>query len=301
MSLRARLLRLHARLVEKPTLALVTSHWLARRIFVVNARLAYSLPRGLTVERTDLGGVPAWSCCAGEHDRHGTLLYLHGGAFVLGDVAGYRGLVARLARRAGQRGIYLDYRLAPEHPFPAALDDAEAAYRALLEADRGPVTLAGDSAGGNLCLALLHRLLAKGLPLPAACAVFSPVTDLRLQNPSLTANAGRDPLVPPSWGLRGTQAYLAGHDPADPEVSPVLGTFTGAPPVWITVDRDEVLYDDSVLMAEKLRSDGVDVTLTEHDGLFHVWPLHHGRMPEADATLAEAGAFLRARAAPPPG
>ena len=217
---------------------------------------------------------------------------------MLGNLRGYRHLVAAIGHRARMRSVFLNYRRAPEHPFPAALDDAEAAWR-VLSADpaAGPLTLAGDSAGGNIALALLHRILAKGLPPPAAVAVLCPVTDLRLGNASLAANRRTDPLVSTRWGARGVTAYLNGADPAQPDASPILGDFTGAPPVLIHTDTTEVLYDDARLMADHLRAQGVAVTLRSQTGLPHVWHMNVGRTPEADASVAEVADFLARHAA----
>ncbi len=286
---------LYARYVQKPALAWVRPQWLARKVFSLNAMTAYKQPRGLRVTKITLGGVPSAICSRTSEATVGTILYIHGGAFVIGNLRGYRHLIAELAVQSGQRGVYIDYRLAPEHPFPAALDDAEAAYRALLEdPDTGPITLVGDSAGGNLVLALVLRLKRLGLPLPLACACMSPGTDLRLQNPSLAANQKSDLLVPMSWGARGVRDYLAGQDPATPEISPILGDFAGAPPIFINVDQTEVLYDDSRLMVANLKTQGVDVTLVEERGLPHVWHLNVGRSPEADASVTQIARFLRA-------
>ncbi len=284
----------YARIVQKPALALVQPQWLARKVFSLNAIVAYRQPKGLRITPLTLGHVPAAHCAMTDAPTRGTMLYIHGGAFVIGNLRGYRHLVAQIAAQSGQRGLYLDYRLAPENPYPAALDDAEAAYRALAEDPAtGPITLVGDSAGGNLTLALLLRLKRLGLPMPAASAVMSPGTDLRLQNPSLTANQKSDPLVPMSRGARGIRDYLAGQDPAQPEISPILGDFSGTSPIFINVDQTEVLYDDDRLMAAQLKSQGVDVTLVAERGLSHVWHLNVGRSPEADTSVRQIAHFLR--------
>ena len=292
-SYRQRLATLNARLVQKPLLALVRNPVLMRRLFTLNAIIGARTPRGLTLTPLRLGQRTCTLCDTGQAHDHGTLLYIHGGAFVLGNLRGYRHLVAAIGHRARMRSVFLNYRRAPEHPFPAALDDAEAAWR-VLSADpaAGPLTLAGDSAGGNIALALLHRILAKGLPPPAAVAVLCPVTDLRLGNASLAANRRTDPLVSTRWGARGVTAYLNGADPAQPDASPILGDFTGAPPVLIHTDTTEVLYDDARLMADHLRAQGVAVTLRSQTGLPHVWHMNVGRTPEADASVAEVADFL---------
>ena len=290
LSRRQRLVNTYARAVQKPLLALTRPQWLARKVFSLNAMTLYRAPGALALKSRDHR---CTECDPGLGQSRGTIFYIHGGAFVIGNLRGYKHLVGTLAQRTGMRGIYVDYRLAPEDPAPAALDDVTAAYLALAaDSDTGPIAVVGDSAGGNIALALLHRLLANGEPLPASVTAISPVTDLRLQNPSLTANRRADPLVPMSWGLRGVTQYLAGQSPDTPEISPILGTFTGAPPVLIHTDTTEVLYDDARLMAEHLRAQGVDVTYRETTGLPHVNHLNLGLTPEADAAVAHVTDFI---------
>lgn len=292
-SIQQRLATLHARLVQKPLLALVSRPSVLRRLFTINAILNFRRPHGLRLTRMPQTRCIGVDCADGTTPKQGTLLYIHGGAFVLGSLRGYQHLLARLSQLSGLRTVFLDYRLAPEHPFPAAVDDAEAAWRALCaDPASGPLTLAGDSAGGNIALALLQRIIAFDLPRPCAVAVMSPITDLRLHNATLRTNRRHDPLVSTRWGARGVAAYLDGADPTHPDASPILGDFSGAPPVLIHVDRTEVLYDDARLMAEALRAQGVDVTLTVTTGLPHVWHLNVGRTPEADKYVAEIAHFL---------
>lgn len=299
LSRRQRILNRYARYVQKPVLSVVKSPALVRKAFSLSATLFNKRPTGLQVDGTTLGTVPAYRCRIDATPEDGTLFYIHGGGFVIGDILSYQHLVGRMAQEAGMRGIFVDYRLAPEHPFPAGLDDVEAAYRAVLDdPDSGPICVVGDSAGGNLAFALILRLKRQGLPLPAACACMSPVTDLRLRNPSLADNRRRDPLVSPDWGRRSIAQYLDGQSPAQEDASPILGDFTGAPPVYLCCDVTEVLYDDSRLMAERLREAGVTLFYSEHEGLPHVWHLNVGRSPEADASVAEIGAFLSRHARP---
>lgn len=289
---------LYARWVQKPGLALPLPVPLSRALADTSCRLAAATPPGLRLRREVLrdGGaeVPAWRCDLGGETGRGPLLYLHGGGFVLGSPRMYRHLVARLADGAGMTGWLVDYRRAPEHPFPAALDDARTAWRALLAqgADPGRLVLAGDSAGGNLALALLHRILEEGGPPPAAAAVFSPVTDLTGGSPSLKQNLRSEMLVPANWARRSLAAYVAGADPRDPRLSPLFGRFDGAGPVLIQYAAEEMLADDSRRMAEALRAQGVVVTLDEWREVPHVWHLNVGRSPEADRAVAEAARFL---------
>ncbi|RMA42148.1 alpha/beta hydrolase [Rhodophyticola porphyridii] len=283
-----------ARYGQKPVLALPFPQPVARALFNLNARIVYKTPRDLTLRADRIGGVPGvWAGRRGQA-KNGVLLFLHGGAFVLGSVRSYRHLVAALAAEAGLEGFLADYRLAPEHPFPAALDDALAAYRGLLAAGHAPdrIALAGDSAGGGLVLSLLHVLGRDGLPMPAVAGVMSPITDMTFSGASITGNLKRDPLIPVKWGYRGVMEYLNGHDPDDPRVSPLFGDFSSAPPVMIQACETEVLRDDGVRMADLLRRAGREVVLDIWPRVPHVWHLMAGRVPEADRAIAELGGFL---------
>ncbi|SFK79920.1 Acetyl esterase/lipase [Shimia haliotis] len=221
------------------------------------------------------------------------VLYLHGGAFMIGGLRDYKALLSGLAHAAGCAVYFLDYRKAPEHPFPAALNDAEAALRFLQEAyGAAQVSVAGDSAGGCLALALTHRVLAKEKAAPSAVAVFSPVTDLTGRSPSFEANAAKDALLPRRFVLRGNAAYVGDADPHNPEVSPLFGTFSGGPKMLFQVDKTERLYDHSTRMVAALQEQSVPVTLRESDGLMHCYQMYSSVTPEADQALAAAAAFL---------
>jgi acetyl esterase/lipase len=237
------------------------------------ARLTTLPPPGLHRRRTEVAGpgraVPCWHLTPQGARDGARLLYLHGGGFVLGSERTHRALAARLAQAAGATAVVPDYRLAPEHPFPAALEDAAAVWDSLA-AEGGRLTLAGDSAGGALALALAQRLAAAGRPGPAALA-----------------------LIPPAWGLWAAAAWLGGHDPADPAVSPLFGPMAGLPPVAIHAVAEEMLRDDSTRLAERLRAAGVPVRLRLWHGLPHVFQIRAGRLRQADASLDALGAFLR--------
>ena len=294
---------LYARLAQKPMLALVGYQPLARRIADLSAALTLKTPADLQLTDRTLThadrSVRATLCRTGTEPAGGTLLYLHGGAFMIGSLRMYRHLVARLGEAAGQRAYFLHYGLAPEHPFPFALDQATIAYQALCaDPDAGPISIVGDSAGGNLVFALLHRICSRDLPRPAAVVAMSPLTDMRMTGASLRANRRSDHLVPVRWARRGAEAYRAGHDPVDPDLSPVLGDFTGAPPCLIHADATEMLVDDARAIADVLRAQGVATTLEISHGRTHVWHLNVGRCPEADASVAGIGAFLRRAAVP---
>ena len=231
----------------------------------------------------------------GQVRRDKVILFLHGGAYLFGGSASHRPLAAALAQRTGARVLVPDYRLAPAHPFPAAIDDAVAAYRHLLTIGHAPkdIAIAGDSAGGGLTMALLHVAGTADLPYPACAVAFSPWSDLTLSGESHRRNARREVLLPVERIEEARDHYLAGAPADDPRASPVHGSFEGAPPVLIQASRAEILEDDARAMAARLTEEGVDVQLDFWARTPHVWQHLHGRLPEADQALDEAGAFLR--------
>jgi acetyl esterase/lipase len=227
-----------------------------------------------------------------------TLLYHHGGAYVSGRPSTYRNLAARLARELRADVLLARYRLAPEHPHPAALDDAFATYRALLaRVDPAALALCGDSAGGGLTLALLQRVRDAGLPLPAAAVLLSPWTDLGDDAPSRAANAEADAMLSRAMLRGAAAAYLAGADPQSPAASPVHGGLADLPPLLVAVDDTELLLDDATRVVEGVRAAGGDATLVRRSGLLHVWPVLVPLMREARETADEIVDFLEARLA----
>ena len=229
---------------------------------------------------------------AGAPDR--TVIYFHGGGYVLGSPATHRELAARLALAASARVLLLDYRLAPEHPFPAAIDDALAAVR-LLRAQGVPMSrlvLAGDSAGGNLALVTLLSLREAGEPLPAGAALVCPWVDMTLTSRSIDANAPWDYLdraTAEGW----TRHYLAGHDPRDPRCSPLFADLSRLPPLLIQVGTAEMLYDEGVAFAAKAGAANDQVVLREAPGMVHDWHLLAALLPEARTAIDQLGAFVR--------
>jgi acetyl esterase/lipase len=223
------------------------------------------------------------------------ILYLHGGAYIAMAAWSYRTITSRLAIWSDTRVFALDYRLAPEHPFPAALDDALAAYRALVAAgtpaDR--IVVAGDSAGGGLALALLVTLRDAGDALPAGAVVMSPWTDLAATGQSLVDNDESDSLFFGSWVAAMAVHYLAGAPATDPRASPLYADLTGLPPLLIQVSDSEVLLDDSRRVAANARRAGVVVTERIWPGLPHVWQFFAVILPEGRAALREAAGFIR--------
>jgi epsilon-lactone hydrolase len=250
-------------------------------------------PAGTQVSVIDAGGVPSELIAtpASRPDRH--VLYLHGGGYVAGSPALYRHFTARIATAAHARVLVIDYRLAPEHPFPAALDDADAAYRWLIacEADRRSTVIMGDSAGGGLALALLLKLRDSGRDRPAAAVALSPWTDLALTGASLAHNARSDPMLNAADTRLFAGSYLAGADPYHPYASPLYGDASGLPPTLIHAGSDEILRDDAVRMAQMMRAAGCHVEIELWPRMPHVWHLFAPVLPEANAAIARIGAF----------
>lgn len=298
MSLPARLLNFWLPLTEKRHLGSAQDIAALRRLTDLKARLWLRPPPGSPLRQGTVAGRPAlW---ANEAAEGPLLLYFHGGAYVMGGAATHRALALRLAQEAALPLCLPEYRLAPEHPCPAALEDGLAAYGALCD-HPGGVILGGDSAGGGLALALMAEILAQGLPRPRGLFAFSPWTDLTLSGASCVENAARDVLLPVDRAEDCAALYLGTCGPEDPRASPLFARFPGAPPVWLTVSDSEILRDDSLRMAEHLRREGTEVTLLLEPDLPHVWPLFHAVLPEGRETLRALGGWLKALSPPADG
>jgi monoterpene epsilon-lactone hydrolase len=248
----------------------------------------------VTLTPRTLGGVPALDVAVEGADGDAVILYLHGGGYAIGSARTGANLAAPLARRTGQQAVSLEYRLAPENPFPAALDDALAAYKELLETGR-EIVIAGDSAGGGLALATMLAARREGFRLPAGAVVFSPWTDLTLPGGSLDTRGDVDPLFSRAHMEQYAVYYLAGQDPKDELASPLLADLTGLPPLLIQVGTAEVLLDDALRLAVHAAEQDVDVSLDVVAGAPHVYQLNVGVMDEADEALDRAAAFIRNR------
>lgn len=248
------------------------------------------------VAEAGAGGVPGYWLSAPGADPDHVLLYVHGGAYSLGSLRSHGELAARLGRAAGMRVFFPEYRLAPEHPFPAAVDDVRATWGWLRDEQGLPaesIALAGDSAGGGLVLALLTALRDAGARLPSAAVLLSPFTDLTASGASITERVAEDPLFTPDM-IRGmAPGYLAGADPRAPLASPVFAEPNGFPPLLVLVGSAELLLSDSERLAAAATHAGVDVTLHLGEGLPHVYPIMLGTPEAAEATEEIAG-FLRA-------
>lgn len=223
------------------------------------------------------------------------ILYSHGGGYLFGSPLSYRAFTTRLAHATGMNVFVPDYRLAPEHVFPAAADDILAVYRWLLQRHQPQhIVLVGDSAGGGLSLSLLVQIRQQGLPMPARVVLMSPYSDLATRSPSLDQNSATCAMFTGEVIRRAAQAYLAGADPEDPRASPVYADYSGFPPMAIYLSDNEVLRDDGLRVAENAAAAGVPVQLQVWRGQAHVWPLFAPYVPEAATVLKHMAAFLRA-------
>jgi acetyl esterase/lipase len=299
MSLRSELVRLALPWLVRRHRDRVATVAEARQRFAFFAGLAPAPPPDTERIWLDAGGARAIRVSTPVSAPDRLVLYLHGGAYVAGSPALYRDFIWRVATASRSRVVVPDYRLAPEHPFPAALDDAVNAYRWLLHGGASPqrIALMGDSAGGGLVLGALLRLRDEGAPLPGAAVALSPWTDLALTGESLRRNAGLDAIVDPAEMPRFAGYYLGGADPHTPYASPLYGDPTGLPPTLIQVSDEETLLDDSVRLAERMRAAGCDVSLEVWPRMPHVWQTWARVVPEARRALVRIGAFVQEKCA----
>ena len=258
-------------------------------------------PRGVRYRPGSLGGIPGeWveSGSPAQEAGRTTLLYIHGGGFIACSPRTHRPITGWFAAH-GFRVFAPDYRLAPEHPFPAAVDDVIAAWHGLQAAVPGQVVVAGDSAGGTLALALMLRLRDEGAVLPGAAALFSPGTDMAGTGASMQSNSRRDAMFRGDALRHLAAAYLGGADPRTPLASPLYANLAGLPPLLIHVGEREVLRDDATRLADRARAAGVIVDLQVWPIVPHVWQFAHATVPEARRSLAAAAAFLHHAGADP--
>jgi epsilon-lactone hydrolase len=251
----------------------------------------------IRLEATDANGVAAeWSLAPGS-DPSRVLLFFHGGGYCSGSIVSHRGMVTEVGRSARVRTLAVAYRLAPEHPFPAALEDARAAYGFLL--DHGiaapRIVVGGDSAGGGLTLALMTSLRDAGERLPGCAWLVSPWVDLQMTGASLAEKANVDPLISKPYLEELASAYLAGADPANPLVSPLNADLAGLPPLLVQVGSAETLLDDAVRIAQRAGAADVRINLEIWPHMIHAWHLWATQLEEGRRAIASAGAFIRAR------
>lgn len=254
-----------------------------------------ALTPALSRHNDDLGGVPTeWT--RGNHPARGAILYCHGGGYVVGSPRAYRGMAARLATLTRCDVAVIDYRLAPEHVYPAAPDDAIAAYRALLSRfDASRIVIAGDSAGGNLALVTLLRARDQGLPLPGGAVLLSPWTDLTGSGASIRTNARRDSMLPAQRIHEAARLYAPTAQLDHPDVSPLFADLSGLPPLSVHVGTTEILLDDSQRLVERARLHGVSAELERWHRMPHVFPMFAEFLPEGRQALELIGRFVSDR------
>ena len=266
-----------------------------RRATFAPAGRLYPVPDDVLVSEVTAGGVPAHWLAAPGADAGRVLIFLHGGGFEFGSLRSDGELAARLGRASGMRVLFPEYRLAPEHPFPAAIDDVLAAWR-WLRVDQGlssrSIAVAGDSAGGGLAVAMLVAARDAGEALPAAAVLMSPTVDLTSSGASMTERADQDPISTPAMLRQFATDYLAGADPLTPMASPLFALLSGLPPLLVQVGTADLLLSDSERLAVAAAGAGVDVTLEIGEGLPHVYPIMLGT-PEAAEATERIGQFLR--------
>lgn len=258
---------------------------------------AHPIASDISLEAGSVDGVPVeWSSAPGS-DPSRALLFFHGGGYCSGSIASHRGMVTELGRAAGVRTLAVGYRLAPEHPFPAGLEDARAAYAFLIDGGIAPqrIALGGDSAGGGLSLALMTCLRDSNDPLPGCAWLVSPWVDLEMTGASLAAKAAVDPLIQKPYLEELAAAYLGGGDPANPLVSPLHADLSGLPPLLVQVGSAETLLDDAVRISSRAGAADVPVTLEIWPHMIHAWHLWAAMLEAGRRAINSAGAFIGAR------
>ncbi len=301
MSTRLYLVNFYLRHFVRPTLAKITEPAKARRHMERSSSLIPGKPSEARYLSESIAGpagsVPVeWVSC-GRAGRRRIILYLHGGAYLMGSPRTHRSITAHLARLTGMRVMVPDYRLAPENPAPAAVEDALAAYATLLAQGYDPrdIVFAGESAGGGLCFALLLMARAKGYPAPGCIVTFSPWVDLAHTGDSITENADSEAMLPAERVDEVAAFYIGNGDPCDPLISPLYGEYDAPPPTYIAASGAEILRDDAIRMAEILRAAGGEVTLDMATNTPHAWQFFGTVIPESRTSLEAAARFVKAQ------
>ncbi len=260
-------------------------------------RISERVPADVICEKVDAGGVKAEWIAAPSAATDRVILYLHGGGYVVGSINTHRAMVSRIARASNGRALSIDYRLAPEHPFPAAVEDATASYKWLLAQGYKPgkIVIAGDSAGGGLTIAALLAIRDAGLPMPAGAVPISPWTDLEGTGESVRTRAARDVMVTQDNLQSSAKQYYGTNDPKDPLVSPVHANYRGLPPMLIQVGDAEILLDDATRVAKSAKAAGVEVDLEVWDEMPYVWHVFAKYLPEGQQAIDKIGKFVIAR------
>ncbi|HSP56386.1 MAG TPA: alpha/beta hydrolase [Dehalococcoidia bacterium] len=283
---------LRSRPIESPEVPIEQ----ARATFDAVANM-FVLPDDVIREPVDVDGTPGEWISTPTAQNGLTLLYLHGGGYVIGSINSHRDLISRLARAAGARALAIDYRLAPEHPFPAAVEDATKAYRWLLRQGVRPekTVVAGDSAGGGLTVATLLALRDAGDALPAAAVCISPWTDLEIKGETMVTKKDVDPMIRPEDAKGGAERYHGNTDPSHPLISPINADLSGLPPMLVQVGTSEVLMSDSTRLAQRAEAAGVEVTLEQWEEMIHVWHFFAFMLPEGQQAIERIGQYVRGK------
>ena len=273
----------------------------ASRAMFEQMTAAFPLPAGVASTPVDAGGIPAEWIAASRAGDDQTIYWLHGGGYCIGSINTHRGMLARISAATRARVFAIDYRLAPEDPFPAAVEDAVSGYLWLLASGVDPeqIIIGGDSAGGGLAVATVVALKEDGKPLPAAAVCISPWTDMALTGDSLRSKAETDPMITNDGITRVRDAYVGDSDPSAPLVSPIYAGLSGLPPLLIQVGENEVLLNDSTRLAERAEAAGVDVTLEVWPEMIHVWHFFAAMLPEGQKAIDRIGEWVRQRLGAP--
>ena len=269
--------------------------WAERRARIDEVGSVWPVAEDIQLERVDLGGVPGEFSLAPSSDASRVLMFFHGGGYCSGSIVSHRRMVTEAGRAARMRTLAVEYRLAPEHPFPAAHDDALAAWRYLraLGVAADSIAVGGDSAGGNLTIALINRLRGAGEPQPACAWLASPWTDLTMSGATLTAKDTIDPLIHKGYLEELAAAYAGTADRRDPLISPLFADLRGFPPMLIQVGSAETLLDDATRLAAAAGAADVAVTLEVWPHMIHAWPMWNAKLADGRRALAQAGEFVR--------
>jgi acetyl esterase/lipase len=291
MSIRAKLVNLFL----KRTIRKQFESFESPEEFRAGGSMPFKPPKEVTTEAVEIDGVAAeWVSMPGVSEEH-VMLYLHGGAYIFGGPDSHRDLAWRLSKACGVRVLVVDYRLAPENPFPAAVDDATTCYRWLLNQGLAPANLviAGDSAGGGLAAATMVNLKNLGIAQPACAVLISPWADLTVSGESAVSNADSDVMLTAEALRRCARYYLGDRDPKAPLASPVFADLSGLPPMHVMVGSGEVLLSDAEKLVELINGAGGSANLTVWDGMPHVFPLLAALIPEGRQGVEEIGTFIR--------
>jgi monoterpene epsilon-lactone hydrolase len=257
-----------------------------------------TLPKDVTIESINISNLPANWISTPESNPDKVILYLHGGGYIEGSLISHQDLAMRIGRASKSKVLLLGYRLAPEHPFPAALEDSTMAYKWLITEKNVPpknIVIAGDSAGGGLTLSTLIKLRDENIPLPAAAVCLSPWTDLAITADSIKKNSKIDPWLKPSEVYFMAELYIGDNDPENPYISPLYGNFNKLPPILIHVGSNEILLDDATRFAAKAKNEGVNITIHVWDELFHVFQAFADWAPEGQEAINKIGQYIQSK------